>query len=196
MIVAFPFAFGGSEDSSHVAQADLFVHLMRKFQPRYSIVQLSDRKTRSVSGVDGIFRIDVDPFGMWFFAVMSAFPADQFLRLDYDVVVRDDVSDVFTEDFDIAVSEEDEMMNNGVVFVKSKDIFATAMEHYLCDTAKNNWEDIQLAMSMAMRKYNVLKLPRDVYNYRQSAELADYPKTARVLHFKGGKKMAMARDFA
>lgn len=195
MIVAFPFAFNGREDQTHLAQADLFIRVMRKLQPSYKIVQLTDRQTRGLSGIDGEVRVDSNPLGVWYFTAMSQFPANEFLRLDYDIVIRQDVSDVFKRDFDVAVSTEDRTMNNGVVFVKSKRIFGDALKHYLDDTRQDNLGDIQIAMTMAMRGYNVLSLPREVYNYRQESSLTTYPDTAKIVHFKGSKKKAMVRDF-
>lgn len=204
MIVAFPFAFAGKEETKHIALAELFVKQMRKYQPHAKIIQMSDRPTAAIKGTDGCVRTDSWPLGLWSFTSAMTFPEPQFLKLDYDTIVQGDVSDVFEQDFDIAIAKErsHEVMNNGVVFVQNREFFADALKRYETETQMDNWRNVQDAMQLTINsgRFNVLKLEPDVYNYFTSKEegltkAARYPTSAKILHFKGSRKMFMSADF-
>ena len=198
MIVAFPFAFNGKETEKEIALANLFIRAIRKVDPPVTLIQMSDEKTVQLAGTDGCYRVDEEPLGIWYFKAMIQFPVEQFLRLDYDIIMREDVSDVFRQDFDIAIANEGKTtMNNGVVFVKSKDLFKEALDHYR-QTPMDNWQDIQKAMQLAINtgKFDVLRLDPMVYNFYPERDKAPYPSEAKVLHFKGSRKERMVREFA
>lgn len=203
MIVAFPFAYMGKEKQSDVELADLFVRLIRKHQPRVTLVQMTDKATGVINGIDECFRHGDGPHGLWYFNAMCAFPGDEFLRLDCDIVMRGDVSDVFDQDFDIAIARErTPIMNTGVVFVKNKRFFVDAMKQYQENTKQDNWGDIQTATQKAINSgaFNVLRLDADVYNYYPSKDRTRsreilYPASAKIMHFKGARKAFMKADF-
>ena len=193
MIVAFPFAFGGKEEPEHVGRAKVFLRMMRMFSPRSHIVQMADRDTVGIDGVDGCVRTDNDELGQWHFKAMLEFPYEQFLRIDYDVVLRADVSEVFEHDFDIAIAKEhNSLMNNGVVFVKNREFFREASAEYR-NTTIDSWNDIQNAMQFAIDggKFRVRKLDPSVYNwiYKIGTKNPD----AKILHFKGARKEYMTQ---
>ena len=203
MIIAFPFAFGGLETDKEISLAAIFMNHARKACPDAEIVQMSDRETSRLSGTDSCFRLDVKPYGIWHFEVMTNFPAEQFVRLDYDVILRDNIEDVFARDFDIAIARERHaIMNNGVVFVKNRDFFAEGLANYKT-TGMDNWQDIQNAMQMTINanKFRVERLDPDAYNYYPSKDRSLsmeelYPESAKVIHFKGSRKTFMKLDFA
>jgi hypothetical protein len=197
MIVAFPYAFNGHDKEENKEFAGLFVRAARRFD--FEIVQMTDSQTQEIKGVDSVFRHPMEELGPWYLDAMEAFPADQFLRVDYDILFRADVSDVFDDDFDIAVAKEPKIgvMNNGVVFVKDKAIFADARQQYE-KTSRDNWSDIQVAMSMSIDsgKFSVKKLPADVFNCFYKREWGKtLPDTAKLVHFKGSRKDVMRDHF-
>ena len=196
MIVGFPFAFGGNVSKEQQELAELFVKMMRRFQPDATLVQMTDITTMAIKGIDECFRTKSDRLGPWYFNAMSNFPAEQFLRLDYDTVVRGDVSDVFNAPFDIAISKErNGLMNNGVVFVKDRGIFEDALDFYENETLKDDWYDIQASMQMAIDdgQYRVKKLDQGIYNYFYEAK--SIPQEAKIVHFKGFQKKHMRSEF-
>ena len=200
MIIAFEFAFQGKETDSHREIGALFVKVTRKYQPQARIVQMSDPHTVEVQGVDLCLRVDAAPFAVWNFDATLAFPAQQFLRVDYDVMIRGEVADVFDHDFDIAIAKEGKhgVMNNGVVFVKSKAIFADARKRYLETTTMDGWHDIQNAMQMSIDSglFRVRKLDAS-YNliFKPERMMDRLPAEARIVHFKGMRKGFMLDHF-
>lgn len=194
MIVTFPFAFAGKERDHHKELANLFIKEIRKVKPAVELVQMTDMDTVRLDGIDACYRRGSEPFAIWLFNSMIEFPAEQFLRLDYDIILQSDVSDVFEKDFDIAIADEGhEKMNNGVVFVKDKEIFRYALFCYMEHTGRDDWQDIQRAMQMAIdsENFNVLRLPPDIYNCYSSRDGSPHPESAKIVHFKGGRKKRM-----
>lgn len=195
MVIAFEFAFQGKETDYHKEIGALFVRVTRKYQPKAKIIQLSDLETGEIQGVDLCFRVDSSPFAIWNFDATLLFPAPQFLRVDYDTMIRGEVSDVFEHDFDIAIAKEHNgRMNNGVVFVKSKAIFEDAKQHYLHDTPMDGWQDIQTAMQMSIDSglFRVRKLDQS-YNliFKPDRMISAVPDEAKIVHFKGMRKGMM-----
>lgn len=207
MVITFPYAFGGKETPEHVELGNLFVSVTRKYVPKAQIVQMSDEETAEIKGVDSVFRLKTPPltgnptrhraapgiaFAEWYFDAMMAFPAERFLRADYDVMIREDVSDVFhSAVFDIAIAKEHNgRMNNGIVFVRNKDVFLAAKEAY-AQTTRDNWQDVQTAMQRVIDsgEFRVKKLP-ETYNTIYGGERA-IPSEVKILHFKGARKGAM-----
>lgn len=192
MIVAFPFAFGGIPHIRHIAQAHLFCRLVRKAMPTATVVQMTDEDTPgAVEGVECV-RSKMTSLGQWYFEAMLNFPHDQFLRLDYDAVIRSDVSGVFDGDYDIAIAKERKgMMNNGVVFVKNREFFRAANEAYENRTNRDNWNAIQVATQLVIDdgSFRVRKLDNEVYNV--IPDRRPFPAKAAILHFTDGRKQWM-----
>lgn len=198
MIVAFPFAFNGKETEKEVSLANLFIREIRKVITDVYLVQMTDENTVKLRGVDAHHVVKNEALGLWYFQAMIDFPWRAFLRLDYDIIMKCDVSDVFQKDFDIAIANEGKItMNNGVVFVKSKELFKEALDQYK-QTPMDNWQDIQKAMQLAINtgKFNVLRLEPGVYNHYPERGNAPYSDAAKIIHFKGRRKERMIRDFA
>jgi|SRR3990167_2497671 len=197
MIVAFPFAFNGLETEKEISLANLFIRSIRKVSPAVRLVQMVDERTAILKGTDGYARLKGEyQFGEWLFESLIHFPAEQFLRLDYDIIMREDVSDVFQYDFDIAIAKEGRgVMNNGVVFVKNRDFYKASLDFYKT-TTMDNWQDIQKAMQMAIETNDFLihRLEQPVYNYYPGRDGEPYPEDAKILHFKGSRKKRMIAE--
>ena len=209
MVIAFPFAFGGKETHDQRVIGEMFVRVTRR-HIKAEIVQMSDDVTEAVTGVDSCFRVTPPPFtgdpsahkaapgiafGIWYFDAMASFPAKEFLRLDYDVLVREDVSDVFDGNFDVALREMKGRVNNGVIFVKNKEFFKRGKEEYL-KTGMDNWQDCQTATQAVIDsgEFRVKKLG-EAYNMVLKPERMDGWQSAKLLHFKGQRKGLMVDYF-
>ena len=197
-ILAFAFAFDGAHTSANHARAKAFIHATRKHQPEARLVQLADDKTLDLEGVDECVRVKRQSYAQWYFDIMERFPYPEFLRIEYDVIVRHDPWEVFKHDFDIAIAKEHKgMMNNGVMFVRKKAFFTELREVYLARTKRDNWNDIQAATQMVIDdgKFRVRKLDPRLYNVMPERR-GDYLPQARLLHFEGPvRKDWMIADF-
>ena len=197
MIIGFPLSFMGPIPEEALAIAELFVRLTRKFQPDARLVQMTDIETPGIHGVKCSRTPRIGDLGVWWFEASIAFPEKEYLRADYDLVIRGDVSDVFTHPFDMAIAKEtNDVMNNGVVFIRDRDILKDALGFYHNATSHDGWQDVQKAMTMAIDcgKYRVKKLDRDIYNfiYKQTK----VPDTARIIHYKGWRKKLMLAQWS
>lgn len=134
----------------------------------------------------------------------KVWPDSCFLQLDCDIVVRSDVSDVFSQDFDIAMcrtpDRSDRVYNAGVIFQKPTGaaFWAEVVREYQDERIRDGWEGSQTALTRAadrMRKdgFKVLDLPFDVYNYTPDGP-GMVPETARIVHYRGRRKRFMLKD--
>ena len=192
MNIATPFAFSGNETKEQKDLGALFVRFARKSHPKANIIQLSDMKTSEIEGIDSCYRAPMEALGLWYFDVMNDFQEREFLRVDYDCMIRADVSEVFEYEFDIAIAKEDaKIMNNGVVFVRDREIYKYARKMYMENTGQDNWQDIQKAMSMAIDSglFRVKRVPSEIYNYVYKRK--EVAEKAKIVHFKGDRKVFM-----
>lgn len=197
-IIAFCFAFDGKETDFQAEVAQAFCGITRRFQPTAVLVQVSDDKTRALPWVDACIRTKRENYAQWYFDAMIGFPYKEFLRVEYDVVIKGDPWDVFKEDFDIAIAKERKgNMNNGVMFVKeSRGFFYENKRIYDERTNRDNWNAIQVSTQMTIDtgKFKVLRLDHVVYNHIPHAR-GEYPEESKILHFKDIRKQWMLDDF-
>jgi len=126
------------------------------------------------------------------------------ISLDYDILLREDVSDVFDQEFDAAftkrpdqdktiVKQMQESYNMGVIFSKSTEFWEKLLAIYMMQPVRDGWLGSQhLASKIAVYlstagKYKIIELPGDEYNYSPSSR--DEDLTGRkIVHYKGARK--------
>jgi hypothetical protein len=197
MIVAFCYAFNGKQTAHHARLAEVFIKTIRRFNNDIELVQMGDDKTPVLEGVDSVVRRPNKEFGQWYFESMIEFPAEQFLRIETDTVLKGDCSEVFAHDFDIACGKEHKgAMNNGVVFVKNKDFFVENLKVYKERTSVNGWNDIQVSTQMTIDdgKFRVRKLDPKIYNCIPDRRPGYLPET-KIVHYKDVRKAWMIDEF-
>lgn len=183
--------------------AKVMILSVRKHLPESQIVQLTDDKTPMLPGVDAMVQMPYDgDFGAWRLKHFAWFEGEV-LHLDYDVIVNRDVSDVFKQDFDVALtkrSDNDKTVspqinrlsphNMGVVFSRNPDFWKRVYDHYM-SVPERSWMWIQIATTEAAHflkdEFKVLELPGETYNYTPSSPLEDVSNKA-IVHYKGDRK--------
>lgn len=131
-------------------------------------------------------------------------PEANLIQLDCDVVLRDDVTDVFDMDFDIAMcrtpDRRDRVFNAGVIFQKPSgaSFWREVVREYQDPRIRDGWEGSQTAITRAADRVlregmKILELPFDVYNYTPDAA-GEAPGTARLVHYRGRRKRFMIQD--
>ncbi len=183
-----------------VPLAEKMIQSVRKMD--CEVIQLTDHKTASLQGVDDVQRIpyegDFGAFRLKHYSMVQG----EVLHLDYDVLVNRDVSDVFNQEFDIALTNRgsdktvSEAMrkvsphNTGVVFSRSPDFWSRVYEHYMSAPSKT-WMWSQIAVTEAAHflrdEYKIIELPGAVYNYTPSSPDEDVSDRA-IVHYKGNRK--------
>jgi hypothetical protein len=188
--------------------ARIMVDSVREHMPGVPITQLTDMITGEVPGVDHVIRRKPEPGIMYFRSChMAEYRHTAAIFLDHDTVVLKDLSPVFDEPFDVALTTRkrnlfvdevpdlidphenaaDKMpYNMGVIFSRSTKLWEDhRLLHKQTGETGRQWygEQIALANLLAAGRYKVKVLPED-YNYSPSMPLENVENRA-VLHFKG-----------
>lgn len=190
------------------AHAAAMVASVRRVMPAVEVAQFSPPDTAMVPGVAAVRHMPVQPKIAR--AVIEAYAtvSGEWLFLDTDVLVQQDVSEVFRQAFDIAVAtregtfkdaaeETSGLMarmpyNKGVVFSRSSLFWANALVAIdgLKDGAQHWMGDQQAFCNViAGGAFTVLTLP-NTYNYPPKSQHEDVRDKACV-HFKGSRKAWM-----
>ncbi|MBK7515399.1 MAG: hypothetical protein IPI51_07265 [Betaproteobacteria bacterium] len=121
------------------------------------------------------------------------------LILDTDIIVQKDISKVFAFDFDVALTWRDGPIwadngqdiskimpiNCGVMFSRSpafwKHCWEWSNEH------PGGWYSDQFAVAANWRRFNVLRLNCDNFNYTPNAKTEDV-SNRYIVHYKGNRK--------
>jgi len=168
------------------------------------IVQLTDLTTPKLDCVDSVRRLE----GTIVSSVLARHLADlegETLYLDYDTIVREDVSYVFEQDFDLAITtrsgrEKDANTlfqvcphNVGVMFSRSPEFWKYVANRYDGREDEPSWFKFQIVVTEAinvLKQFKILELPSEKYNYTPKTLDEDYAGRS-ILHFKGNKKAWM-----
>lgn len=174
-----------------------------KKMPGVEIVQLTDLVTPQIKGTSSVIRKQFNGYLMTFRMEHLSKLNFNWISFDTDIIVNEDLSDVFDHNFDVALTKREGILldergqdiiaampyNTGVMFSKHqgfwKDAYNTLLK--MPESAHKWWGD-QLSVRLVAdsKKYDVLDLPCDVYNY--SPKSKDDHKKCKVLHFKGERK--------
>lgn len=163
---------------------------------RCPVVQMSDLKTPEVAGVDRVQRIPfIRELMPYRFEHMIALGDAEVLFLDSDVIVRKDVSDVFANRFDVALTVRPQRQrvplhmpyNTGVIFSRCQAFWQAALEYTLTlDATAQRWYADQYATAKiaGTDRFDVRELPCATYNWSPESK-DDVNENAKIIHYKG-----------
>ena len=172
----------------------------RKVMPDVEIVQLAGSKTEPLIGVDRVHRRASDwPNRSGHIAQFHAGEPGGALCLDVDTLVFEDVSDVFNEPFDLAVSNRhftdgflpNTPYNSGVVFSRSETFWKTNEVAYV--EAGKPMHDKVFCSTVNGSQFRVLKLDGAQYNYIPQTPECNFTGR-KIVHFTGSRK-AWMKDY-
>lgn len=184
--------------------AALAVESVRRHMPKARIFHMTDADTKEIDGADCTLRIE-QPMPMAMRRMQhNANCYGQWLFLDVDIIVQRDVSDVFEQPFDVALTDRDgtityegkfaEQMpyNLGVAFSRSPAFWKRVLYHMKTISPKlQEWMGDQLVICEMLKQrmasdFNVKILHGRTYNYppKHDGDGAD----AALVHYKGPRK--------
>ena len=207
MIVAF----------THFGTDDRFVKIMlasiRRVMPHALTLQMTDEHTAALADVDEVRRLPYDGEFLMTYRLrhMAELSYGEYLFLDTDVVVLQDVSGIFDLPFDVALPRCERPVlapdgtdisqtmpyNFGVLFSRSPLFWEQA--HEVCKTftpdVQKCWGD-QLAVKLVVDtdEFDVLELPGDTFNFTPDNAQEDLGPRA-IVHYKGKRKHWMLERF-
>ena len=196
-----------------VALPSLMVASARAAMPAAEIVQMTDRATVAIPGVDTVIRRDWDKQKMMIFrlAHLAELERPACIILDTDVIIQRPLEHVFEKTFDVALTIRHEAIkdldgvnitaqmpyNTGVMFSRQPRFWSEALQ-YCRQLAENHhdWYGDQLSVKHLADSgsFDVLELPCDQYNYSPRTEDEDVAGRYAV-HYKGLRKEWMTRRF-
>lgn len=177
---------------------------IRRAMPGVPIVHLTDLQTCKIAGVDEVVRAFDAPLALGCVRAYASCEGE-WLFVDTDVIVQQDVRHVFEAPFDIAVATRDGTLkpdevgtkfmarmpyNKGAVFSRSPAFWQSAVERLEGMSVKQQaWMGDQLAMCETIQSsmFMVRILPNR-YNYPPHQQFEDLRDKA-ILHFKGPRKV-------
>lgn len=188
--------------------ADMMTRSVRKVMPDVPIVQLTDKTSPFLYGVDVIRKNSTNR--LEHYATLEG----EWLLIDSDSIIVSDVTHVFDQEFDIAICDRSGSMlpgeinspfmvempyNLGVVFSRSPEFWRSALEKWnlLPECQKADIVADQRAANAAIRDsiLNILILPGIEYNYSPRT-FHDNNPLAKILHYKGEqRKVWMINEF-
>lgn len=192
---------------SQVAQ--IMVASVRAAMPRAHIVQMSDYATKKVTGAHEIIRKQWDQKTLMVYRLLhlKEFPAGNSIFLDADVVVQKDLSHLFDDVFDVALTYRDETdpslrltpeayekmpFNTGVMLSRASGREFWAEAHRLCLGMREGdqcWFGDQLAVKelAATTTLGVKQYPCALFNY-SPAHWEENLSDKFVIHYKGDNR--------
>jgi hypothetical protein len=192
-------------DVQHYLHASCLVAEAKLRMPGVKVVQLSDADTPLVPKVDEVKRFKRPASLLKQRLTLYAELDGDWLLVDTDVSIRNDVRGVFSDDmFDVALCDRnwphlkqgDQMLhlmpfNTGVVFTRSRAFWCDVLQYWrsLSGPQQLDWLSEQIAVYHIVRtgRYRVKILPGMAYNYPPNAP-QDQPVIAAMLHYKGNRK--------
>lgn len=208
MIVAFPLQ-GDPGPIPVMSYAPLMVDSVKKSMPHAKLVQLSNTSFPQLDGVDEILRVENDgDFVRWGWMackrLFENYPDSNVLLIGTDMIVRQDVSDVFSMEFDVAASpypkrtRSDGAYCGDGIFIKPSGfgLIDESLRIYQSDKSiQDGWEGLQTAFLRATKsgKWKVHDLDFDTHNFTPDVPGSDFSKAA-IVHYRGMRKKFMAQD--
>lgn len=199
------------DHTMNLVLADMLIRSVRKAMPSVPITQFTDRQSPAIVGVDDVRRLDsTEKMAVQCVTHYAACEGD-WLLVDTDVVIREDVQSVFDDLFDVAVTnrdgtlvdgEEDMAMmqamphNIGVVFSRCPAFWVAVNEKLkTMEEKKQQWMGNQYAACELIKEgtFNVKILPGVQYNYAAHTKL-DSCDRASIVHYKGRFRKKMMLD--
>lgn len=194
--------------------AQIMVRSVKRAVKDSWLIQMTDFDTPKLDGVDELIRAPMDtPNFMTYRLQHLTRLKGEVLILDTDVIVLEDPSKVFTKPFDVALTKRDKHIvarrmgytendpvmtyNTGVMFSRNRDFWKDALAH--CRTLEDRhqqWfgDQISVAAIVEQRKYDVMVLPCDKWNYTPRAP-DEFFIDKKIVHFKGTARKARMLEF-
>lgn len=190
------------EDLERSRQALMMLASARRWMDVWA-VQHTDLETPALEGVDEVIRTQAHEPMLLHRAKMLISEGDgEFLNVDTDMIFLSDTSEVFGQQFDVAMprrkwnlvpGKTPRQLYNGVTFSRSGKFWRDCYQ-YRCETVGDHgmweWKYADRSLTSASRGVKTLDLDARIYNY-QPVGRSDDVYGRKILHFKAWRKELM-----
>lgn len=189
---------------AHLDMAKLLVESVRRSMPHAKIHHLTDDRCPTLPGLDST-RVLAGNYPMAIRRMLHHARCDgEWLFVDSDIVIQKDVSDVFNEPFDVALTDREGTITNevkfaevmphniGVVFSRSPKFWETVAANVRrLAPQQQEWMGDQIIVNAMVKQgghgFNIKTIPGSVYNYPPKSATDDLSNAA-IVHYKGNRK--------
>lgn len=195
MTLIYP-SWGNTELGHELART--MIASVRKHMPNVRVVQETDGSELHPEADEHLVVERKGHLIPWLRGMDSTFGGDC-IFCDTDIVFRDDITDLFKNDFDVAACRRTKFHPNqpymgGFYLSRSKKFWSDIVEE-VKGGEDQEWFGSQIAFPLVAKNYKVLDLDAEVYSKRPKSLNTDISK-ARVLHFRGRKSLMLSRDWS
>lgn len=191
-----------------ISCAQMMVESCKRFG--YEVWQLSDDIAPRIPGVDVLERKPKDCGRMMYRARRLAELDGEYVLMDTDMIVAQDISDGMNGDHDVALSWRAKNnvvtkrgpvhmpYNGGLIFVRNNGFMRDCLaEMETMDDYFQDWYGDQVALRDVASdgKYKIRELKDGKWNYVPETP-GDFDRNVKVFHFKGLRKSMMADYYA
>ena len=203
MKIGFFFKYRDSRSLHYLTMAEHLLASVRQVMPGVKVYQLTDQHSPALHGIDGVDRCSDDVPMAVLRMMLQANCGGEWLFVDPDIIVRQDVRSVFDSPFDVALTDRAGTSmagtpyaavmpyNLGVAFSRSPAFWRQATRRVQkMSLSLQEWEGDQLAICQMVKQRaagDVKILPGRVYNYPPNSPNDDVSHAA-IVHYKGGRK--------
>jgi len=189
--------------------AKVMVASVREHMPEVKICQLTDERSKALDFVDEVRRSNKRGYFNLLIDHLRRVP-EPYIRLDYDMVLQDDISHILDGEQDFAVNlHGDARMKKhpfGMQFPYAACVFAANsrsasfaddLEAHHRMSERDDWMGLVASANEVILsgKYNIRSLSGEIYNY-SPRQAEGIPILALVLHYKGERKHLMVPSHA
>ena len=175
----------------------------------YEPIQMTDELTPAIDGCQ-VVRLPWDRTKPMTYRLehLARLGVSELTVLDTDVVVVRDLSPVWEESFDVALTRRGQTLdpagvdlsismpfNTGVMFARNPKFWEAARD--VCASLpidRQNWWGDQLSVKKASEAFDLLELDATTWNYTP-ASIDEEDTGAKALHYKGQRKIWMLERF-
>lgn len=202
------FAYGDNENIRRMAE--MMVRSARRHMPGLPIIQATDADSAQYDFVDGVQRVNsilADPPALML-AKHYAMLDEETIFLDADIIVRADLREVFSAEFDVALCERSlgdrmklqQRFLGGVEWFRNPTFGAAVYQEVSqMGFGEQFWYGVQIAFHKLYHshRFNILSMPCRHWNYAPKMPQGEHqpiPDDVRAVHYKGSRKNWMLRD--
>lgn len=181
-----------SHAAEHKVLAKRCIESVRAAMPQAEIWHLTDENGPEIEGVDNTLRVQVEGTFCYRRCYIQSLVLGDTLFIDTDVEVKEDVSHVFNDDFDVAVTTDMHpgtkgiIYNSGVTFSRSPRFWSELSER-LGEFEFPDWHvsEREFSAYASSCSLKIKVLPGEEYNYVPAAD-GDFG--GKIIHFRGLRK--------
>ncbi len=175
----------------HLPLGEISAASARACMPDAEIIHLTDRDTPALQGADRVIRLELDGSFWRRLWLASSHLDGEVIHANTDIVFLQDVSSVFTLDFDIAVphiADPRWRYDAGLLFSRSRDFCRALAESSAAGT--NDLDAWLASYRIAVDRFAHVTLPGYFYSHVPLRDKVS-DERIKVMHFRGPRKAWM-----